>query len=77
METGERCDSGVVAQTECLREGDGDDDVVEGEALVLEFILDVDVACAVIRGCGPAVDYASLGKHILRTRTIHVLDSGT
>ena len=43
-------------------EGYGDDDVVEGDVVVFEFVFDVDVACAVVGGGRPAVDFVCAGK---------------
>ena len=39
------------------REGYRDDDVVEREVVVFEFVFNVDVACAVVGGGGPAIDW--------------------
>ena len=38
------------------RQGDGDHHVVQSDVLVLELILDVDVARAIVGGRGPAID---------------------
>lgn len=43
-----------------IREWDRDDNVVEDEAFIFQFILDIDVACAVIGRRGPAIDYLIL-----------------
>lgn len=40
-----------------LREGYRDDDVVQCDVLVLEFILDADFACSIIGRRWPAVNY--------------------
>lgn len=39
-----------------IRKGYRDDDVVECHILVLEFVLDADFTCSIVRGRRPAID---------------------
>ena len=40
-----------------LRDGDGDDDIVQFEMILLKFVLDVHVATSLPVVRGPAVDW--------------------
>ena len=42
-----------------VRKGDGDDDVVEREMLLLEFVLEVDKTCPVVGRRRPATHFIS------------------
>lgn len=40
-----------------LRKRDRDSKVIKGNVLILQFVFDIDITCAIIRGRWPAINF--------------------
>src|SRR5260221_4175051 len=55
----------VKSRNHYLRKRDGDNEVIKGNILVLQFVFDVDIAGAIVGRRGPAIDFPNQGRTAL------------